>query len=138
MSKSLRPYLLQFALIAFLFSAIAPFFALYEGQIANTEPSRLEALYGDEIFICTENGFQWVKVADVGKGQHNPSPAKHFECAMCYVSTHGAKAGQLAPLVLSLARDAGQELRVHFSAVVHGGVGIQRRPSNPRAPPFVV
>lgn len=134
----MRHFLLQFSLLAFLFSAVVPFFALYDGQLANAEPSKLEALYGDEIFICTESGFQWVKVADLGQGKHTPKPDSHFECAMCYVNAGGAKVSQLAPMVLALSLHAGHELRLHFATTSTVFDGLEQTPSNPRAPPFVV
>lgn len=138
MRASLRHYLLQFALFAFVFGAVVPFFALYEGQVARAKTASLEALYGEKIFICTERGFEWVKVADLPERQHSPeSKTPHFDCALCFVGAKGAKHSQLAPMELALATHSAQALRLHFALPVARVEGrFAAAPSIPRAPPF--
>lgn len=139
MRVSLRHYLLQFALFAFVFGAVVPFFALYEGQVAHAQTASLEALYGEKIFICTERGFEWVKVADLPQRQHSPkSKTGHFDCALCFMGAKGAKHSQLAPMELALAANPAQALRLHFAvpvARVDGRFAVT--PSIPRAPPLL-
>jgi hypothetical protein len=126
----------RFTLVAFVFSAIMPFFALYGGQIAHADSAQLQSLYGEKVFICTEQGFEWVKVADLQHGNHAPKPNSHFKCALCFVGAKGAKHTQLAPIELALGNvHAKTALREHFAynhPVTHG---LSHRPSVPRAPP---
>jgi len=139
MPVSLCRFLFQFALIAFLFSAIVPFFALYDGQIAKANSATLAALYGEEVFICTERGFEWVKLSDVQNGKHAPKPDSHFECALCFVSAKGAKSTQLTPIELTLLPiHAASALRQHFAVAEQGVYSLAYPPSSPRAPPIVM
>lgn len=134
-----RCFLLQFALVAFVFSAVVPFFALYDGQIAKADNVTLAALYGEEIFMCTERGFEMVKLADVQNGKHVPKRDTHFECALCFVGAKGAKHSQLAPMELALSLHPERALQLHFAQpVVLAGNHSAATPSIPRAPPVVM
>lgn len=139
MRYSARLALLRFVLIAFVFGAVVPFFALYSGQVAKADSAALATLYGEEIFLCTERGFEWVKLADLESGKHTPKPDKHFECALCFVGAKGAKNTQLTPIELTLLPiHAGSALRQHFAETGQGVYNLAYAPSAPRAPPVVM
>lgn len=137
MEFCLRKFVCQLTLIAFLFGAVMPFFALYESQLAHAEASELAALYGDKLFICTENGFEWVDVADLAGGKHSPERKSHVQCALCVVSGGGGKIAQLPPVVLALTRHSAQELRLHFTVAPVQAKGWKSAPAMPRAPPYI-
>lgn len=136
MEFCLRKFIGQLTLIAFLFGAVVPFFAVYESQLQNAESAELAALYGEKIFICTENGFEWVDVADVASGKHNPKRKSHVECALCVVNGGGGKIAQLPPVVLAIAPYSAQELRLHFALAPAHVTEHETTPSIPRAPPL--
>lgn len=137
MQFSWRRLVFQAALIAFMFGAVMPFFARYDGQIAKADEATLSALYGNEVFMCTQNGFEWVKVADLAKKQHAPKSDDHFKCALCYVAASGAGHAQIPPMVLAVSSHHARALRLHFA--VADAPEFQRAylPTSPRAPPFI-
>lgn len=138
MPTSTRIFLFRLTLVAFLFSAVVPFFAVYELPESPAQQEQLAGLFGEKILICTEKGFEWVALDDLRHGKHQPTPDSHLKCAMCYVSSKGGAHHQLGPAALALDMPLGQALRVHFA--YRDGLSLMpvERPANPRAPPAFV
>jgi len=137
MQFSWRKFLFQLSLIAFLFGAVVPFFANYEGLITGSSEAELTALYGEEIFLCTENGFEWVKVADIAKKNHTPKPDKHMKCGLCYMAANGTGYAQVPPIVLAVSAHNAAALRLHFATTEAPKSQLTYLPSFPRAPPVI-
>lgn len=92
MKKSSRAkYYLLVTLLAFVISAILPFFAVYNLPATGEQSAKLSSVFGEKILICTAEGFKLVKVADVESGKEKPIPHPQFKCPVCYVSAHGIK-----------------------------------------------
>jgi hypothetical protein len=138
MSKNARLFLFRFTLIAFLFSAVVPFFAVYELPQSHSEQEELASLFGDQILICTEKGFEWISLADAQGGKLPHKRDSHLKCAMCFVTAKGGSHHQLSPLVLALDVPLGKELRQHFAPSAAVVDSIQQRPAAPRGPPAIV
>lgn len=136
MTKHVRALLFRFALIAFLFSAVVPFFAVYDLPGSPAEQERLAQLFGEKILICSEKGFEWVRLADIGQGEHQPKPDSHLKCALCYVASKGAAHHPLSSVALDMPR--GRVLRLHSPLVDTATGRLSERPANPRAPPAFV
>lgn len=83
--------------VAFLMSVTLPFYVGYttpQAAAAQTEVSSSTdgtLPFGDEILICTADGFKWVSWQDLQSGKEQQEPHTQYECPLCYVSTHGAK-----------------------------------------------
>lgn len=138
MSKNVRFFLFRLTLIAFLFSAVVPFFAVYELPQTDSQQETLASLFGDKILICTENGFEWMSLADAQGGKLPHKRDSHLKCAMCFVTAKGGSHHQLSPVVLALDVPLGKALRQHFVSSASVVEGIYQRPSAPRAPPAIV
>jgi hypothetical protein len=83
-------------------NVLLPFYAVYTLPAANASDSaistqHLNALFGDKILICTEQGFQWVDVDALEKGEAKPPLHKQLKCPVCYASAFGVKDG-IVPL----------------------------------------
>lgn len=133
-----RRMLFRFTLIAFLFSAVVPFFAVYELPEDHAQQAELASIFGDRILICTENGFEWVSLADLRQGEHQPHADSHLKCGLCYFTAKGGAHHQLSAVALSLDVPLNRALREHFpyAAPVLTPVFLQTVAS--RAPPVLV
>lgn len=138
MPKTLRLFLFRCTLLAFLFSAVVPFFAVYDLPQAQASQAELASLFGEKILICSDRGFEWVSVADLQQGKHIPKTDSHLKCALCYVASKGGAHHQLSPVVLALDMPLGQSLRLHFSTHDALTVDQPERLTTPRAPPAFV
>lgn len=83
-------------LLAFLLGGLLPFFANYNVpelvQQAQSEEQQIASLFGDDILICTADGFKLVSLKDLREGgSESPSPHSDYECALCFVAAHGGK-----------------------------------------------
>ena len=72
------------ALVAFAFSLALPFAATYQLPKDHAE---LASVFGDKLLICTPDGFEWVKLADLAGGEVPPAHSD-YECPACYVSAN--------------------------------------------------
>ncbi len=84
-SSKLRQVLF-ITLIAFIFNAIVPFFAVYNLPTGNAEANELSSVFGDKILICTDDGFKLVSLTDLKNGRELPKHSSKYECALCYVA----------------------------------------------------
>ncbi len=110
-----------------------PFFAVYNPPVENTQAKQLSALFGEQILICTDAGFKWVKLADLLSGKEKPEPHPDYKCPLCYIASHGMKA--LAPASFAVAYDHG---RTHPPVFAYHPLSIafpSASPLNVRAPP---
>lgn len=88
--------LLRLTLIAFLFNALLPFFAVYQ---APANGAKLSAVFGEKMLLCTGDGFKLVSWDDLANGKEKSNPHKKFQCALCYVAAHGTGVAAMAPEV---------------------------------------
>ena len=95
MQNKIHPYPLLL-ILAFIINAILPFFAVYNLSADHTEARRLSSVFGEQIIICTGDGFKWVKLADLQSGKEKPTPHSDTKCPLCYAARHGLKDMALA------------------------------------------
>lgn len=88
-------------LIAFAANALVPFFAVYNLPTDNTEAKQLSSVFGEQILICTGDGFKWVNLADLQSGKEQPNPHPDYKCPLCYVASHGLKSPAVASVVIA-------------------------------------
>ncbi len=79
-------YLSAITLIAFLFNAMLPFFAVYD--LDNAKASELSDP-SQKILICTGEGFKWISLEDLQSGKESPKQNKDLKCPLCYFVLHG-------------------------------------------------
>jgi hypothetical protein len=87
-------------LIAFLFNAILPFFAVYSQDYSPAK--HMSSLFGENVLICTGDGFKWVKWQDIQNNKKEHQSPSGYQCAVCYVAAHGIK-DMVTPDVITLA-----------------------------------
>jgi hypothetical protein len=80
-------------LMAFLLNAVLPFVASYaaipEEQPTSTAEFLNEVSTDGKILICTENGFEYVDIADLGDLPDHKTPTHHApECGLCFIHAH--------------------------------------------------
>ena len=87
---------------AIAFSTLLPFFATYNDTAT---PSKLAAIFGEKVLICTGEGFAWVKWTDLLAGKTPVKQHKGYFCPLCYLA-HGpmGKALLLAAGAIYLTR----------------------------------
>lgn len=76
----------QLAVVAFLFQTLLPFYATYQVP-QNPGAQEMSSIFGDKVLLCTRDGFKFVNWQEALKGQQQEHP--QYECALCYVATHG-------------------------------------------------
>lgn len=135
MSHAVRLFLLRCTLIAFFIGALVPFYAVYDLPQSHSEQAEMASIFGDKILICTERGFEWMRLSDVPQTPHSPAPEKHLKCAMCYMASKGGVHHQLSPVLLALGLPQGAALRVHFAYQSPVADTIHHHAAAPRAPP---
>lgn len=134
MKAALRTHFFRLTLAAFLVHALLPFFAVYDAIPLNTH--EIASVFGEKILICTENGFEFVSVDELG---HQPAkPHTDYKCALCYVAAKGVKHTQLPAIEIALAQPAERSLTRHFAYRPPATRAMDDSPSIPRAPPFPV
>jgi hypothetical protein len=119
-------------LAAITFGAIAPFFAVHNPSIP-TANNRLSATLGEQILICSGDGFKWVKLSDLRSGKEKPAPHSGDKCPLCNIARHSVTVP--APLVLSSATYYPPEpTYIRYDPVPV--FAYQPSPLNSRAPPY--
>ncbi len=95
MSKNYKQALLLFTTIAFLVSALLPFYAIYnvDSFISRLESNQekttfLTEIGGDTVLICTASGFRLVSLADLQSQKENPEEHPKYQCGICYVAQY--------------------------------------------------
>lgn len=58
-------------------------------HLAGYEEAEFTALYGEQVVICTRNGFKLVSYADLQ--EHPDAPAGDYSCLLCFTATQQAK-----------------------------------------------
>lgn len=89
-NKNIRCYIIL-TLVAFLLSALLPFFAVYNLPQNITNDTNLTRFAGNSILICTENGFKLVTLDDLKNNKEHPKPHPKYRCPLCYLAAHGLK-----------------------------------------------
>lgn len=89
MQKSIRP-IARLTLLAFIFNALLPFFAIYNVSSQAATVKEMSSLLGEKVLICSDAGFKWVKWDDLQKAGSKHKPAS-YPCAICYLAAHALK-----------------------------------------------
>ncbi|MGB1539405.1 MAG: DUF2946 family protein [Rickettsiales bacterium] len=119
----------------YVIALLIPFFAVYD--VPNAEAASRASLFGDSILICTEDGFKWVKTAELAEGKHQPvsSDSKHFSCGLCVLAATGiAFAAMHTPVALLSPAEEGQSFRPSL-AVLSPVESFATESFDSRAPP---
>jgi len=78
-------------LIIYAIVANAVFIAMPKNAVANDiNAAEMTRLFGEKVFICTPDGYKWVKWSELEKEQNHPK--KNTKCSLCLVSCSGAAA----------------------------------------------
>jgi hypothetical protein len=77
----------QFIIIALVLNGLV--FAAPQSSYANIDVKEMTALFGEKIFICTSEGYKWVKWSDL---EAENSKHQKQDCKQCAVSCGGASA----------------------------------------------
>ena len=112
-----------------------PFFAVYNLPDNTAQASEITSIFGDNILICTDDGFRWVSLNDLRKGKE---PSKHnskYKCALCYVANNGTKhlgasdtATSVAPAYTAIYKFPPESALISRE--------ILKQTASPRAPPY--
>ncbi|MCH2547206.1 MAG: hypothetical protein MK052_06325 [Alphaproteobacteria bacterium] len=139
-----QKHLCLLALIAFVMNAVVPFFAIYSlsdtayAQTESIKSALPAALFGDQVLICTESGFEWVKREDLQKKQGHPQPESQFKCALCYVAAHSTQCvGDAGAYALLFATNKPLHIKNLVSVTELTSTLLQRTHLS-RAPPYSV
>lgn len=82
--------LVRLLLIAFVFNALLPFFAVYQAPAAG---AAFSSVFGDKVLLCTGDGFKLVSANELADQKKTPDSHKKYQCALCFVSAHGTFLG---------------------------------------------
>lgn len=88
MNRFDRNALISLTLLAFLLSAVVPFYATYAAPASAVTQPTDSSPFGDKILLCTANGFSWVSIADLKDGKA-PQPDPGYKCPLCYLAGKG-------------------------------------------------
>lgn len=77
------------AAVALLVHTLLPFYAVYQLPAQPANASRMAALFGEKVLICTADGFRWVRWEDLLSGKEKPKQHKQYQCPVCYVTANG-------------------------------------------------
>lgn len=110
------------ALLAFLVSLFLPFFAVY--QSSHSDAEKITSLFGEQVLICTSEGFRLVDRKDLADIEKSPESHPRFQCALCYVSAYGQGISPSAsPAVLSVTPP---DVRAALFYISHEAVSDER------------
>lgn len=120
--------------VALLLQTLLPFAASYDWARPSAVPA-FTAL-DEKVLICTAQGFQWVKWADLQSGKEQPKPPPHYKCPACYIASHGlGTPTKIVALDASVPLTALRWLPSYTHTALSGDILWRRDRS--RAPPVV-
>jgi hypothetical protein len=83
-----RAVIASLAAAALSLHALLPFFAVYHWP-DRPAATRMAALFGETVLLCTSDGFRLVRWEDLQSGKEKPAPHQQYQCPLCYIAAQG-------------------------------------------------